>query len=175
MLHGIHLWTKSVQCPSRDFITVYQSKYLRFRYTSKIICNQNAIIFATISLAIIKTRHLQLWEERFNSDGLLPQIIEHTKDHDVEIDLLWGCSIRVFNATFNSISVISWCAVLLVAETGIHNIKNCRSLIKYLYHHKYVKDMLVFQIFKHHSPSSQWFGTDMVNSIYLLLKFTVPK
>jgi hypothetical protein len=28
--------------------------------------------------------------------------------------------VMVFNATFNNISVILWCSVLLVEETGVH-------------------------------------------------------
>jgi len=39
----------------------------------------------------------------------------------MNIDYLFVC-LRVFNATFNDISVISWQSVLLVEETG----ENCQ-------------------------------------------------
>jgi hypothetical protein len=32
----------------------------------------------------------------------------------------FGVRVRVFNATFNNISVLSWQSVLLVEETGVH-------------------------------------------------------
>jgi hypothetical protein len=40
-----------------------------------------------------------------------------TKGFDVSISL--GVKVMVFNATFNSISVISWRSVLLVEDTGV--------------------------------------------------------
>jgi len=33
--------------------------------------------------------------------------------------------LKVFNATFNNISAISWRSVLLVAETGDNQLTNC--------------------------------------------------
>ena len=35
-----------------------------------------------------------------------------------------GLEIRVFNATFNNISAISWWSVLLVEETGVHRVQS---------------------------------------------------
>jgi hypothetical protein len=38
---------------------------------------------------------------------------------NIGADLKMWVSVRVFNATFNNISVISWWSVLLVEETGV--------------------------------------------------------
>ena len=55
--------------------------------------------------------------------------INHAKQHqNIEYETGVERKVMVFNATFNNISVISWCSVLLVEETGVPGKKKTTDL-----------------------------------------------
>ena len=83
---------------------LFSSKYYCFVFYSEFPCTMEQLLE-------------RQWEH--GSQFLMQQGHHFDSRFIVMLELLLGVRVMVFNTTFNTISVISWQAVLLVKETGV--------------------------------------------------------